>query len=187
MENNNETPEILNRALFSYCKHPNIKFETHESGEKIILLLRAHPFTQIYWVFNSILLLILLLSINFVVSSVLTMAQVFIVNCFGLVFIASYLWFSFLNWYFNVGIVTTRRIIDIDFSNILYKQITVARLDRIEDITSKSGGYFEAFFDYGTIFIQTAGTEQFIEFPDISYPSDAIREINKLLTRKHGP
>lgn len=120
------------------------------------------------------------------IAGFLSPAQLFIVNIFLFVFIISYVWFSFINWYFNVGIVTNKRIIDIDFSGILYKELTVARLDKIEDITIKSGGYFEAFFDYGIIFIQTAGMETNIEFHNVPRPSNSVKEINNLLGRRHG-
>jgi len=183
MENNIKSKAS---ALFSYIDHPEIRFETHEPGEKIILMVRAHPFTQIYWVINSFFLLILLISVNIVVGSFFSLSQVFLINCFGIVIILSYIWMSFLNWYFNVGIVTNKRVVDIDFSSILYKEITVAKLDRIEDITIKSGGYFESFFDFGTVYIQTAGSEANIEFTNVSYPSEVVQNINKLLSRRHG-
>lgn len=183
MENNNKSSS---NVLFSYLDHPDIKFETYEPGEKIILLLRAHPFTQINWVFNSVLLLVFLLIMNPFISNFFNQSQMFIVNVFSLTFIASYIWSSFLDWYFNVGIITNKRVIDIDFSGILYKEVTVARLDKVEDITIKSGGYFEALFDFGTIFIQTAGMESNIEFANVTRPSDAVKIINNLLGRRHG-
>lgn len=183
MENN---PKSENRLLFSYLLYPNIKFESYEPGEKIILLLRSHPFTQIGWVFNSIVLFFVLIFINFIIPSFFTFNKIFIINCFFLVFIASFIWINILNWYFNVGIITNKRVIDIDYSGVIYKEITSTILDRIEDITVKSGGYFESIFDYGTIYIQTAGKENYIEFFDIPYPSQVIQKINKLLSKKHG-
>jgi len=183
MENN---PKSENRALFSYLVYPDIKFESYEAGEKIILLLRAHPFTQIGWILNTIIFLIILFVINFFLFSFFSFNKIFIINCFGLVFISSFIFINILNWYFNVGIVTNKRIIDIDISGIIYKEVTSARLDRIEDMTVKSGGYFESFFDYGTIFVQTAGTEANVEFQNIPYPSQVIQKINKLLSKKHG-
>ncbi|KKP34472.1 MAG: hypothetical protein UR23_C0037G0013 [Candidatus Roizmanbacteria bacterium GW2011_GWA2_32_13] len=119
-------------------------------------------------------------------QSFLNLGQVLIINIFFIVFILSYIWFNVLNWYFNVGIVTSKRVIDIDFYAVLYKEITVAQLGKIEDITVKSGGYFESLFDYGSIFIQTAGTEANVEFIDVPHPSDATQIINKLLSKKYG-
>ncbi|MEK9169247.1 MAG: hypothetical protein AAB788_00730, partial [Patescibacteria group bacterium] len=108
------------------------------------------------------------------------------INLFFIIFILSYIWFNILNWYFNVGIITNKRVIDIDFYAVLYKEITNAQLGRIEDTTVKSGGYIESFFDYGSIFVQTAGTEANVEFINVPHPSDAVQIINKLLSKKHG-
>lgn len=183
MENN---PKSENKLFFSYLLYPKIKFETYEPGEKILLLLRAHPFTQIGWIFNNIVFVLIIFFVNFVISTFFNLGQVFIFYCFSLVFILSFIWINILNWYFNVGIITNKRVIDIDFHGILYKEVTVARLDRIEDLTVKSGGYFQSFFDYGTIFVQTAGTEANVEFENIPYPSLVVQQINKLLSKKHG-
>ncbi|MFA6017183.1 MAG: hypothetical protein WC744_03800 [Patescibacteria group bacterium] len=182
MENNNKKSSVLR----SYCLNPDINFETHEEGEKVFLLLRSHPFTQIGWIFSSILIFILLFVLNIFIKDILSSGQIFIINIFFVVFILSYILFNILNWYFNVGIVTSKRVIDIDFYAVLYKEITVAQLGKIEDITVKSGGYFESLFDYGSIEIQTAGTTEYVEFNDVPYPTDAVQLINKLLSKKHG-
>lgn len=182
MENNNKKSSVF----YSYCLNPQSKFDTQEDGEKIYLLLRSHPFTQIGWILSSIFLFILLFISNFFIQSFFNLGQIFIINLFFIIFILSYIWFSILNWYFNVGIITSKRVIDIDFYAVLYKEITVAQLGKIEDITVKSGGYFESLFDYGSIFVQTAGTEANVEFVNVPHPSDTVQIINKLLSKKHG-
>lgn len=183
MENNNNPSA---KALFSYMTYPDTTFETYEPGEQVILFLRAHPFTQIYWLIYALLFAFILYSSNFFIAGFFQPNQLFLINLFGTVFILSYIWISFVNWYFNVGIVTNRRVVDVDFTNLLYKELTEARLEKIEDVTIKSSGYFESLFGYGTIFVQTAGTEANVEFKDIPYPSDGVKIINKLLGKKHG-
>lgn len=183
MENN---PKSENKAFFSYLLYPKVKFETYEPGEKIILLLRAHPFTQLPWILNVMILFLLLIGLNFVIPAFFSLGQIFVFDCLISVFILSYFWYSFLTWYFNVGIITTHRIIDVDFHGILYKEVTIARMNKVEDITVKSGGYFASFFDYGTVFVQTAGTEANVEFINIPYPSQVVQYINQLLGKKHG-
>ncbi len=184
MEINSQKSE--NKLFFSYISYPKIKFETYEPDEKILLLLRAHPFTQLGWIFNVLAFIIIILFSTQIIFSFLKPNQIFIFYLFSLVFLFSFSWINILNWYFNVGIITNKRVIDIDFHSILYREITVARLDKIEDITIKSGGYFQAFFNYGTIFFQTAGKENNIEFADIPYPSLVVEQISKLLGKKDG-
>ena len=182
MENNNKKSSVF----YSYNLNPQIDFETHGEGEKIILLLRSHPFTQIGWILSSIFFLVLLFVLNFFPQSFFNLGQIFIINLFFIIFILSYIWFNILSWYFNVGIVTNKRVIDIDLHAVIYKEISDAQLGKIEDITIKSGGYLQSLFDYGSIFIQTAGAAVNIEFNNVPHPTDAVQVINNLLGKKHG-
>ncbi len=180
MENKNQSHLVMH----SFCLYPDVKFETQGQDEKIVLVLRAHPFTQIPWVFNTFVALLILVLVNFFAAPILTLGQKLFLNFFGLVFILSYIWFNILSWFFNVGIVTTEQVVDIDFSSVLYKEVSAAKLHHIEDITSKSGGYFESLFNYGDLIIQTAGTAENIEFLNIPKPSEAIEILNGLLGKE---
>ncbi|MCL4364695.1 hypothetical protein M1328_05680 [Patescibacteria group bacterium] len=182
MENNQKS---LNKRFFSYCLYPDIRFETYQPGENIILLLRAHPFTQVHWMVNSIILALILAGLNFIMPAFFNLSQIFFFNVFCVIFLLSFIFYNFIIWYFNVGIITDKRVIDIDFSSILYKQVVVTRLGEIEDITDKSAGYFESLFDYGNVFIQTAGTQDNIEFTNIPFPSQVVEKINSLLPENH--
>ena len=88
---------------------------------------------------------------------------------------------NFLSWYFNVGIGTNHRVIDIDFHSLLYKEVTIALLEKVEDVTSKTSGFFSAIFNYGNVFLQTAGTEANIEFMNIPRPALIVKIVNQLV------
>ncbi len=177
MENNTQQ----HQALHSYCLYPETRFETQADQETVILTLRAHPITQIYWVINAVIFFVLLVVVNFLFSSFLTVNQILFIDVFGIVFILSYLWFNFLNWFFNVGIITNQRIVDVGFTMIIYKEVTATHLEKVEDITSESGGYIPSLFDYGNVFVQTAGTQDRIEFENIFHPAQVVKIINGLL------
>lgn len=178
MENNNNQSHQL---LHSYCLNPEVRLETQGVNEQVLLVVRAHPITQLPWIFNTLILFILLIVLNLFVFSFLSISQILFINIFGMVILLSYIWFNFLGWFFNVGVITNLRIVDIDFTSVIYKEITEARVEKVEDITSKSGGYFQSFFDYGNVFVQTAGTEVNIEFVNISRPSEVVRIISDLV------
>jgi len=166
--------------LSAFLLKPNIRFENQAKDEQIILVLRAHPITQIYWIINGIILLIILFLLNFILPLFLTWLQILFFNIFCLVIILAYFWLNFLGWFFNLGIITTKRVLDIDLHSIIYKEVSMANLERIEDITSKSSGFFASIFDYGNLFIQTAGTEVNIEYINIPHPSMVEKIINQL-------
>lgn len=179
MENNNKSS---NKAFFSYCLNPEITFKSIEPGEQIVLLLRAHPFTQLYWVATSIVLSILLMFSGTLLGNFFSPAQIFFVNILGIIAIFSYVVISFINWYFNVGIITNHRIINIIIYSVLYREITSTQLEKIQDITEKTGGYIESLLDYGDVFIETAASnDPNIDFKKIPQPSEVIKIINNLL------
>lgn len=184
MENNRQPQH---HSLHSFCLYPDTRFESQGPDEILILLLRAHPFTQIHWIINAILLtlLLLLLVLYIFIAPYISVQQLVFLLIAGIIFLFSYVWFNFLSWFFNVGIITNEKIIDMDYHGIIYKEITATHINRIEDITVKSGGYFESFFDYGDIFIQTAGKEANIEFNNVPKSSEVVKIINDLID-KHG-
>lgn len=166
--------------LHAFCLRPNVHFDSQAADEDVILVLRAHPITQLPWIFNTAVFVFVLIILNFFMPMVLLSNQIVYANIALLFFIFSYAFYNFLTWFFNVGIITNKRIVDIDFSDVVYKEVTEARLDKVEDITSKGGGFWETFFNYGDLFIQTAGTEKNIEFLNIPDPSDVVRIIDDL-------
>jgi len=93
----------------------------------------------------------------------------------------SFILTQFLLWYFNVWIVTSERVVDIDFSNLIYKSISETRISKIEDITEKTGGFIRSVFDYGDVFIQTAGTAEYFIFYAVPHPGEVVRTINELM------
>ncbi len=151
-----------------------------------MLVIRAHPILLVPWLVNGLLLLVGLVLFNIYVPSLwhLTTMQLLFLNLSVVVFILSYYWFHFLSYFFNVGVVSNRRILDIDFSSVLFKQVSETRLERIEDITASSGGYVASLFNFGNIYIQTAGETVNFEFLDAPRPGDVVRIINELAARR---
>lgn len=164
----------------SLCILPDARFDVQYEKEQIIMVLRAHPATQIGWMLFSLVMLFILITINFFLPSFFTVSHQILINITGFIYILSYIWLKFILYYYHVGIVTTKRIIDIDQHSILYRETSEARLDKIEDVTSRSGGYFGAIFNYGNVFVQTAGAEANIEFVHIPVPTMVAKIINEV-------
>jgi len=88
---------------------------------------------------------------------------------------------TFLVWFFSVYIITDERIIDVDFISLLFKDVSSAKLDDIQDISSKTGGLLATVVDYGTVYIQTAGEKTEIEFENVPQPAKVAAILNELL------
>lgn len=172
----------LKRPMAAFSFHPDgIDFETRESQEKVILFLRQHPIVNIPWILLSFLMIIA----PFFVSGFELFESV--PGNFKFVFLM--LWYllttafsleKFLTWFFNVYIVTDERIVDIDFYNLIYKEVSDAQIDKIQDITYTMGGVVRTLFNYGNVFIQTASEVPNFEFLAVPKPDKVVRVLQDM-------
>lgn len=186
-------PKQRHRMLSAFMIRPDgVRFETQEDQEEILLFMRAHPITNVRWIVATLILLIvpmillpLLAGTRLLPSEVppgyyIVLPLVWYLGVFGFAFT------NFLHWYFNVYIVTNQRVVDIDWINLLYKQLASAQLARIQDVTYKQGGILDSFFNFGNVFIQTAGTEPNFEFESVPKPDQLVREIDRIIEEHAG-
>jgi hypothetical protein len=87
---------------------------------------------------------------------------------------------KFMTWYFDVYIITNRRVIDIDFINLLTKKFSEAELSKIQDVTSEVSGVSQTVFNYGNVLIQTAAEINEIHFTKIPHPDRVVKIIQEL-------
>lgn len=174
----------------SYLFMPeDVRFETQDPGETIILLLRKHWITNLGWIIASAVLIVfpLLLFPSLAIigiipaNSPIAIITLIIFSWYLLTF--SYILINFLLWYFTVGIVTQERIIDIEFVNLLNKKFSETMISKIEDVTMQTGGFIRSFVDFGDVYVQTAGTELMFHYLDVPHPDDIVRIINQLMDK----
>ncbi len=73
-------------------------------------------------------------------------------------------------YYLNIHIITERHIVDIDQVGLLNHMVSELNVDTIEDVTGHTVGLFGNLLDYGTVFVQTAGTVERFEFDNVPHP-----------------
>ncbi len=171
-------------SAFLVCP-PKVSFQNQKDEEQVVLLLRAHVVTNVPWIIISFLLLLVpFIIIPIVVATGLLPVGPGTVLVLTLLWVAgvfSYAFLKFLYWYFNVYIVTTEQVVDIDWYNVVYKAVSATHLNKIQDVTSKQGGVLAGIFDYGDVVIQTAGTEENFEFTNVPHPQEVAEEIQELM------
>lgn len=163
-----------------------INFEIQNPGEEVVLLLRRHLVTNVGWV--------ILGSILFYLPRILPWESwipgvpgkyklILFLTWYALVI--GYILVNFLTWYYHVFLVTTDRILDMDLVGFLYRHVVECPLRKIQDVSHKQGGLVQLVFNYGHVFIQTAGARQEIEFEDVPQPgrvhdiiTDLVSEIS---------
>src|SRR3989338_311802 len=168
-----------------------------EKGERIILLLRAHPITLIpqavvtlFFIFIPTIVpsVLSLLDINILDS--FTPRQILLIVIFWYLVIFGFAFLRFVIWYFNIYLLTNERIIDIDFRGILHKETAYAHLNQVQDVNPKIIGFFGTIFHFGNVYIQTAAESPEFEFHAVEKPNEVAHEIlsqaNKEQTEKPG-
>ena len=180
-------------AARDFVVNPHIKFETQQTGEQVVLLLRAHLVTQIPWVLLTVIFLLLpaiagaiFSVIGFDPTQFLSPQFIGIIVIFYYLLVFGYAFEQFLKWYFNVYLLTNERIIDFDFYGVLYKAISDARLSQIQDVSAKTLGAVATFFNYGDILVQTAAESQEFEFHAVPRPDIVARRITEELQKEEG-
>jgi len=78
---------------------------------------------------------------------------------------------SLLNWYFNVLVLSNKKILDIDFVGLSYKNVSETTIEHVEDVTSTVSGLWGLLFNIGNINVQTAGEQREFEFYNVDDPS----------------
>lgn len=176
-------------ALSSFSQDPkDISFQTQKKNEKIILFLRSHPITNLSWILITLVLISLpTLILGFITNLGIDFLSTEIASRFTMIFtifyyllIFSYVFVSFLHWFYNVFIVTSERVVDIDYSDIVVHNIAVASLSHAQDVNYTQSGFIPTFFNYGDLFIQTAGDERNFEGYSVPKPREAAHIIGDL-------
>ena len=165
---------MLFRAFFENPE--NIYFATQEKGEKIVFVLRASFITNFRWIFLTIVCFLLpIFYMNFVsVQKVALISPPELENAlilFWYILLVVYAIEHYIEWYFNVYVVTDRRVVDIDFAPLFSKKISETTYDKIEDTSFTMNNFIQTLFNFGDVFLQTAAEQREFEFRNVPNPA----------------
>ncbi len=161
-----------------------VNFESQDDREKIILLLRRHWITNVRWIGIALLMSLaplLLSQAPFLAGFPPRFQLAALVSWYLLVL--AYVIQQTLSWFFNVGIITNQRVVDIDFFNLIHKRISDADLDKIQDITFNINGALRTIFNYGSVYIQTAAEKPELSFENVPDPALVTKVLEKLTAK----
>ncbi len=178
-------------VMAAFCAYPTgVHFAGEHEEENIILLLRAHLITNVPWIIISFILALIptvvfpfLFATGFIPTKVGTDIVVAIFWYLG---VFTYAFLHALYWYFNVGIVTNERIIDVDWNSLTYHDVATALISHIEDVKENQVGVLSGIFDFGNVFVQTAGNEINVEFLQVPHPQLVVRKIQELMGKEEN-
>jgi len=153
-----------------------------QEGEKIIFSVRKHWFV----LFAETIFLAFMVVAPFLAHIVFAESglSVFFAEVFGnttaLSIAFTSLWFLVLwiiffvvwtDYYLDILILTDRRMIDIEQRGLFSREVSVFRLDRIQDITVDVHGIIPTLLGFGDIHVQTAGDDREFIGKGMPHPS----------------
>lgn len=155
----------------------NYHFKDLEDNEEIIKVVHRNWF----YIFEQFLMLILVLGIFigatvavpiFYPNILASANQNFILFAQNFFMLAIWI-YGFMIWidyYFDVWIVTSERVVNIEQKGLFTRKVSELRYNKIEDVTVEVIGFIPTMINYGDIQIQTAAEEEEFRFRTVSDP-----------------
>lgn len=172
-------------SAFNYYPK-NINFETQNRDEKIILMLRQHPIVNLGWIIISLILFFCPGIFDKTgLLSLLPSGYPLVIKLAWYLVTFAYAMEGFFGWYFNVFFVTTRRVIDVDFFNLINKRVSDAEIEKIQDVTYATSGPIGTLFNFGSVLIQTASETQELSFDRVPNPEKVADVLDDLRGKVH--
>jgi membrane protein YdbS with pleckstrin-like domain len=171
-------------TLFStFVENPtNISFHHRDKDEKILLFLRSHLITYLKWVAVAFVFALLPPIIFALGTENLPFPAlpgdftiIFILIYYLLLF--GFIFSNFLTWFFNIFVLTQKRVIDIDFAGLVFHDVAETQFTLLQDVNYTQSGPIRHFFNYGDVFAQTAGGKENLEAMGVPKPSQVARFI----------
>lgn len=154
-----------------------------EEGERIVAKVHRH------WIFIALrvfalavllvlpwLLVVLLDRLNILSLTAGSVASyVAVWALWGLVLWAMF-WQFWTTYYMDIWVVTNKRIIDIDYLRLFDRNIAMLRFERVQDVTTHVQGIIGTLLRYGSVVVQTAGSDKEFVIDQIANP-ESLRDI----------
>jgi len=87
---------------------------------------------------------------------------------------------AILDFYYDIVIVTDRRVVTIDQEMLFYRKISELSLEDVEDVTSVVEGFLPTLFEYGQVQIQTAAARDEFNMDNVRFPREITAIVQNL-------
>jgi hypothetical protein len=176
---------MMNEDLNGIKKDSQIKFPGQETGEKVNLFFRRHPFSFLGFGFlgSAMIIFPIIILLTLLDSGILQFDDplepkiaVAIISGY-ILFVLGMMIVAWMNYYLDVYIVTDRRLIDIHQEGLFSRSLSAVDLVDVEDVNAEVKGLLPTYFDYGNVDIQTAGEIQNVNFYQVPKPYLLARRV----------
>lgn len=152
----------------------------YRTDESVYIFARPYFLAFLPWFTIGFLLLVIGIFFVFVGANVFPEVNTdpFAHNIFVLItsayflLLVPFLTVAFIDFYYDIHIVTDQRVIDIDQNALFARDVSSLSLDQVQDATARNKGVLSNIFNFGDVVIQTSGAQQFFEFHNVLHPSE---------------
>ena len=171
-----------------HYRYENYHFIGQQENEVILLIIHRHWFNILVQFLGIIfILLVMLVGSIFLTAFSIDVTQFVNAKLFAFILntLIIFLWmFSFFIWidaWFDVWIVTNRRVINIEQRGLFVREISELEMAKVQDVTSEVIGILPSVLNYGNVYIQTAGEQEHFEFHQVPDPSGVKDMITNII------
>lgn len=168
-----------------------VSFAEQEDDEDIILFLRRDFITNIPWIASTIALIFIPFLIHFIfVSTNFSLFSLphrlsLVLLAFYYLIVIGFVFANLISWFYNIGLVTSKRGVDIDFLNLATINVATASLPDIKDVEYTQAGFFQSLFDYGDVRLRIEATGEVFTFEKVPRPTEVAGIISKIIGRQN--
>jgi uncharacterized membrane protein YdbT with pleckstrin-like domain len=175
--------------MMTLADYKKVRFEGEEREEETLFFLRAHGITNLNWIITGLvsvvlpIFLILFVAANDAINLPIGAVTVALGLLIWYLIVFGVAYQQFVRWFFNIYILTNKRIVDIDFYGLFHRKVSQTTLGTVQDVTYTKAGILQNFFDYGDIHLQTAGAKVHFDFAAIPDPEGSQKQILDLVAK----
>ncbi len=154
-----------------------------KSYEKIVHVLRRHGITFFPYIVIFLAILLIPIAVYYLFTSAFigimqnpaTLPLIIIVASAYYMSTVLFFYSFFTEFYLDAWIITNDRLVDVRQISLFSRTVAEVDLYQIQDISSEIHGFFPTIFNYGNIYLQTAGPVPKFIIHNVHRP-DKLRE-----------
>jgi len=160
-------------------------FNDLAENEKIVKIIHRHWFDVLQQFFISFVLIGALILGFIIMPSFFQFENseeykiLLFIESGAAIFIWIYMFLIWIDYYLDVWVITTERIINIEQKGLFVRHVSELKLVKIQDVTTEVEGFLPTLLNYGDVHIQTAADQVRFIFRSVPDPYHIKSEIMK--------
>lgn len=161
------------------------------ADEEVLFVKRRHPLIYLASFFLFLIMEVLPIAVYFFLQNFMPdiladgFAYMGFVMIASLFMLAGWLQFyaQFVDYYLDFWAVTTKRIVNVEQNGLFGRVISELELSQVQDVTSEINGILPSIFQYGFVYVQSAGEKMRFVFEEIPDPHTIRKQIIELVQK----